>query len=155
MMSAFHRNPTWATLWHKDMTLQDIIDDCTERLPWNLVKPGLSHKRYQKVVSKSTGKIVGYARWILPKSHRGDEVWPAALAPRVSEDVQEKYHRRFLAVDEGEGQTRGLNSDMKADLSPAIEEAEKDVIAEYGDDMMGIPTKLLCAVEARVHTDRR
>jgi len=64
-MSAFIRDPHWGLLW-PNMSLEEIIDGCTQRFPRKLIT-GREKQRHQKVVDTETGEIVGYARWIIPK----------------------------------------------------------------------------------------
>jgi hypothetical protein len=64
MMRAMHRDPHWALLFGSK-PLQEIIDDCTQRLP-KALSSNRPERRHQKVVDQTTGEIVGYARWLLP-----------------------------------------------------------------------------------------
>jgi hypothetical protein len=85
-MTAYSTDPTWILLW--DVPLTAIIDSCTKRMPWNLLKDR-ERPRHTKALDPETGKILGYARWILPQSKIGS--WPEVQVPEVSKDEARKH----------------------------------------------------------------
>ncbi|SMQ47632.1 unnamed protein product [Zymoseptoria tritici ST99CH_1A5] len=130
MMSAMYEDPSWAGLWSPDMTLDNIIQDTAARLPWGLVKAGSAipiSKRFQKAVDESSGKAVGYARWILPDSvltESGEVCWPAALPPQASDSAHDGFQKQFEAVTSADGKVRNLLHEREDDLSAEIIEIE-------------------------------
>ncbi|KAK4497662.1 hypothetical protein PRZ48_010315 [Zasmidium cellare] len=127
MMSAFYQELHWRSLWH-GKPLDEIIHDTANRIPWNLVTNG-PLRRYQKVVAKDSGEVVGYARWILPEDL--ENCWPAARVPEVDEDTQKEYERRYRSVLDADG-IRGLDHQMAQELSAAIDESEERVKKDNG-----------------------
>lgn len=97
-MSAFWEDPTWRILWPKDMNRNYIVEQCTKRMPRNLLKDRAT-LRHQKAVDPATGKVMGYARWILPpdrsKDVDGNPVWAGAQVPDVSEDEKVRFEWSF------------------------------------------------------------
>lgn len=65
-MSAFWEDPTWKLLWPKFMAKEFIIEQCSKRVPRNLLQER-STLRHQKAVDPETGALMGYARWVLPQ----------------------------------------------------------------------------------------
>lgn len=122
MMRAFNQNPHWASLW-RNTSLDEIIQDCAERLPWNLVKD-TGAKRHRMVTAGTTREIVGYARWILPEE--SNEEWSDALVIETDPETRRSYEQRFQSVTR-ESKIRGLDYEMVEELSEAIEEAEAQV----------------------------
>lgn len=84
MMSSFYHDKHWVLLW-PNMSLEEIIDGCTKRLLWNLVKIR-KNKRHQKVIDEATGEIVGYAWWVPPQGF--EHIWlDAQVAESSAEDL--------------------------------------------------------------------
>lgn len=77
-------------LW-VDRTLESIISDAIKRMPRNLVTDR-AVRRHEKVVDVANGRVVGFARWILPPSH--SDGWLEAQI----EDVTEKEKKEFDAL---------------------------------------------------------
>ncbi|KAF9697377.1 hypothetical protein EKO04_005064 [Ascochyta lentis] len=119
MMRAFYQNPYWASLW-KNISLDEIVQDCTKRLPWNFVK-ATAAKRHRKVTESTTEDVVGYARWILPEEN--SEEWTDALVVETDAKRRQGYEQCFQSVTE-DGRIRGLDYGMVEELSEEIEEAE-------------------------------
>jgi hypothetical protein len=118
MMSAFHQDKHWALLW-PNMSLEEIIEGCTQKLPWNLVKVR-TNKRHQKVVDEATGEIVGYARWILPKGF--ENIWKEAqIAEQTAEDYQ-AYEPRWKEATVN-GRSKGSNTTMVVEMSASLDRA--------------------------------
>lgn len=112
MMTAMYQDPNWAILWGS-MPLSEIISDCAERLPWNMVSHRAT-KRHLKIVHNITGAIVGYGRWVLPKS-LGLEAWPEASIGQPSDADLKSYKARFDAVCDG-GHMRGMDRRIANEL---------------------------------------
>lgn len=125
MMSAFYEDKHWILLW-PNMSQDQIIDGCTQRLPWNLVKKR-SNKRHQKVVDKGTGEIVGYARWILPKEF--EHIWPEAQVPEPTAEEYELYESRWKAATVN-GRSKGSNTAMVVEMSSPLDEAEEKIVQD-------------------------
>lgn len=134
MMGAFYQEYHWRAMFH-DKPLQEIIDDAAERIPWNLVSFG-PLKRYQKVVEKSSGKIVGYARWVLPEDLEG--VWPEARTPVVDEETKKEREKNYQAVLDESGRQRGLDHAMAKDLAIPLWDAEQRVNQKYERRILGM-----------------
>jgi hypothetical protein len=86
-MSAYWTDSTWR-LNFKNRTLDDIIEQCTKRVPMNLLSDR-AQNRHQKVVDTETGAVLGYARWILPDRLTGE--WLGAQTPAVSAREEKEY----------------------------------------------------------------
>ena len=93
-MAAFWEDPTWIALWPKDITLDFLIEQSTKRQARNLLR-SREVTRHEKAVDPTTGAVVGYARWILPRGHAiaadGKPVWTEAQVPEVSEEERKHY----------------------------------------------------------------
>ncbi|EHK50387.1 hypothetical protein TRIATDRAFT_44213 [Trichoderma atroviride IMI 206040] len=99
-MSAFWEIPNWVLAW-RHTTLEEHIDTMTKRYPRRLISdPETS--RHQKVVDPETGRLLGYARWVLPESYtvlaNGEPVWPEAMAPAVSPEEEAEIKRVAAAT---------------------------------------------------------
>ena len=123
MMRAFYQDAQWASLW-MNTTLCNIIHDCANRLPWNLVNVA-SMKRHRKAVDGVTGNVVGYARWIIPKGSIDD--WGGGIVVETDSERRRAYEERFRSVTDG-GRIRCLNHEVIAELSEAIVKAEARVL---------------------------
>jgi hypothetical protein len=94
-MSAFWEDPNWVLAWrHK--TLEEHITQVTKRVPRNLLNDRET-LRHQKAVDPENGRLLGYARWILPASHAtlvdGTPAWPEALVPAVAAEEEPEIRR--------------------------------------------------------------
>ncbi|USW58056.1 Putative GNAT domain, acyl-CoA N-acyltransferase [Septoria linicola] len=121
MMSAFHEDPLWASLWSSHMSFEDIIKDCAARMPWNLVKAGIATP------------LIGYARCRLQALALADSTevcWPSTLPPVASDDERRVYEQQFQAVTTVGGQIQGLDHQREVDLSRLIEDAEQRLIGD-------------------------
>ncbi|KAK1241222.1 hypothetical protein MKX08_001196 [Trichoderma sp. CBMAI-0020] len=98
-MSAFWEIPNWVLAWRH--TLEEHIDTMTKRYPRRLISDRET-SRHQKVVEPETGRLLGYARWILPESctvlANGEPVWPEAMAPVVSPEEEAEIKRVAAAT---------------------------------------------------------
>lgn len=94
-MPAFWTDPHWVLAW-KHRTLEYHISQITKRMPRNLLNDRET-KRHQKAVDAETGRLVGYARWILPESRArladGTPAWPQAVVPAVSAEEEAEIRR--------------------------------------------------------------
>jgi len=92
---AFWEDPHWNLAWrHK--TLEQHLVQVAKRTPRNLLNDRLT-KRHQKAIDPKTGRLLGYARWILPPSHATNEdgtlVWPEAVVPAVGPEEEAEFRR--------------------------------------------------------------
>lgn len=108
MMEARLTDPHWAFLW-EDPNPQDIIATGALRIPWNLAT-GRDTKRHQKVIDVETGRIVGFARWILPDClAKQGNVWLEAQAPEGTQSEREAWQRQYKENTKG-GRPIGMKS---------------------------------------------
>ncbi|KZL86650.1 acetyltransferase [Colletotrichum incanum] len=96
-MSAFWTNPNWNLLWPKDITLDFLIEQVTERMPNNLLRDRAT-LRHQKAVDPETGALVGYARWELPAGYEGAIEWADSQIADVSEEEKRAFKERSDAA---------------------------------------------------------
>lgn len=94
-ISAFREDPTWILAW-RHVTLEQHIDITAKRYPRRLIADR-TVSRHQKAIDPKTGRLLGYARWILPARYAtntdGDPAWPEALPPAVEPDAEAEIHR--------------------------------------------------------------
>jgi hypothetical protein len=87
-ISAFWQDPNWILSWTKDITLEYLIEQSTKRQANNLLRSP-EDRRHIKATDPATGKLVGYARWVLPSSNvvapDGSPEWIQAQVPGVDE----------------------------------------------------------------------
>lgn len=115
MMSAFIQDPHWALLW-PNMSLEEIIHGCTQRLPRKLITER-EKKRHQKVVDTETGDIVGYARWIMPKD--SGITWNEAQVAEPTPEESQEYEERWKSVTV-DGRPKGSQTAMVTEMSPRL-----------------------------------
>lgn len=94
-VSAFFEEAWWRLSW-TDRTRESLIQSIADRSPKNLLTKR-EVRRHQKIVHLETGDIVGYARWILPESHR--DAWLEAQTPDVSDEQKEAFAKRHAETD--------------------------------------------------------
>ena len=99
MMRAMYEDEHYARLFNM-VPIQQIIDDTAKRLSYNL-SCNRETKRHEKVIHIKTGKIVGYARWLLPQHLEGDAVWKEAQTPQATVKEYEIFHQDFMSTMEG------------------------------------------------------
>ena len=101
-MSAFWEDPTWVLLWRDNTTLEQLIAIGTKRVPRNLLNDRMT-LRHQKAIDPETGRLLGYARWVLPASHAttadGKPVWSEALVPAVGQEEEAEIRRVAAAAN--------------------------------------------------------
>lgn len=92
---AFWADPHWVLAW-QHRTLEYHIAQVAKRFPRNLLN-SRDVNRHQKLVDKATGRILGYARWSLPRDFAtrpdGSPEWPEAVVPSVSAEEEEKIRK--------------------------------------------------------------
>ncbi|KAJ9132359.1 Acyl-CoA N-acyltransferase [Pleurostoma richardsiae] len=96
-MSAFWTDSNWRALWNRGQTLDFIIEQSVKRMPRNLLRDRES-LRHLKALDPNTGRLVGYARWILPDDHlntepTGEPVWVDGRVPNVSPEERLAFER--------------------------------------------------------------
>ncbi|KAJ4257393.1 hypothetical protein NW762_008513 [Fusarium torreyae] len=94
-VSAFWEEAWWRSTW-TGKTRESVIQGIADRSPKNLLTDR-EVRRHQKVVHRETGDIVGYARWILPESHK--DSWLTAQTPDVSDEDKEAFSKRHAEAD--------------------------------------------------------
>lgn len=94
-VSAFWQDPNWVLAW-QHTTLEQHIITTAKHYPNRLISDRAT-SRHEKAIDPETGRIVGYARWILPAYHSrdaaGNPVWPEAMVPELSPEEEEKVRR--------------------------------------------------------------
>ncbi|KAF7938448.1 uncharacterized protein EAE98_000786 [Botrytis deweyae] len=129
MMSAWWQDEHWKVLWAKsNMPLEQIISDCSERLPWNFIS-GRSVKRHLKVVDSDSGEIVAYSRYILPDTHT--EIWPEAQISEPSSVENAEYERKFKSVTDN-GKIRGMDYAFASEFGNPLAEVEEEILKDSG-----------------------
>ncbi|KAH8123689.1 hypothetical protein ACSS6W_007302 [Trichoderma asperelloides] len=100
-MSAFWEIPNWVLAW-RHSTLEEHIARMTKRYPRRLISERET-SRHQKVVDTETGRLLGYARWVLPESYAvladGRPAWPEAMVPAVSPEEEAEIKRVAEATE--------------------------------------------------------
>lgn len=94
-VSAFFEEAWWRLSW-TNRTRESLIQSIADRSPKNLLT-NREIRRHQKIVHLQTGDIVGYARWILPESHK--DAWLEAQTPDVSDEQREVFAKRHAETD--------------------------------------------------------
>ncbi|KAL5332071.1 hypothetical protein ACEPPN_001615 [Leptodophora sp. 'Broadleaf-Isolate-01'] len=115
---AFWEDPNWVITW-KHTTLEAHLIECLKRSPRNLITDR-AHKRHQKAVD-SEGRLIGYARWLLPDSHAKFEVWSEAVVPLVGAEEEEEM-KRIAAT------AIWKPNDESDDLLVPLQEARKELL---------------------------
>ncbi|KAM0263532.1 hypothetical protein ACHAQJ_001151 [Trichoderma viride] len=94
-MSAFWEIPNWVLTW-RNTTLEEHIITVAKRYPRRLITDRET-SRHQKAVDPETGRLLGYARWILPASFAtavdGEPAWPEAVVPAVGPEEEAEIRR--------------------------------------------------------------
>ncbi|KAM0348711.1 hypothetical protein ACHAPU_004150 [Fusarium lateritium] len=94
-VAAFFEESWWRLSW-TDRTRESLIQSVADRSPKNLLT-SRETRRHQKVVHLETGDIVGYARWIMPESHK--DYWLNAQTPDVSDEQKEVFAKRHAETE--------------------------------------------------------
>ncbi|OHF02975.1 acetyltransferase [Colletotrichum orchidophilum] len=122
---AFWADPHWNLAW-RHRTLEYHISQVAKRTPRNLISDPET-KRQQKAVDPANGRIVGFARWILPASHAKDDngapAWLDAVVPSVSVE-EEAEIRRVAATADWDP------NDESDELLIPIREAKNEILAK-------------------------
>jgi len=82
------------------MTLPEVIDYNTERLPFALIQDR-EEQRFQKAIDTETGAVVGDIRWQL-LSGAGGFTWPEAMGPEASPNPLKELGREVSRCRESE-----------------------------------------------------
>lgn len=125
-LPAFWADPHFRSNW-PGRSLEYHVIQVAKRFPNNLLT-GRETKRHLKAVDPGTGRIVGYARWILPAGFQGVSVWPEAVTPAVSGD-EGVFFRRLAGMadwDNGETAGGGGGGGEPVDL---VQEAEDEILS--------------------------
>ncbi|MCJ1388831.1 hypothetical protein MMC18_001681 [Xylographa bjoerkii] len=88
------------------MSLENLIEGCTQRLPWNLIK-GRGEKRHQQFVDPTTGEIV----------------------PEPSAEEYQLYELDWKGATEN-GRSEGGYLTMAQELSPLLEKEEESIVKD-------------------------
>ncbi|KIL88804.1 hypothetical protein FAVG1_08053 [Fusarium avenaceum] len=94
-VSAFFEEAWWRLSW-TGRTRESVIQSVADRSPKNLLTDR-EVRRHQKVVHLETGDIAGYARWILPESHK--DHWLNAQTPDVSDEERGVFDKRHAETE--------------------------------------------------------
>ncbi|KAI0469234.1 acyl-CoA N-acyltransferase [Xylaria cf. heliscus] len=129
-MSAFWEDPTWILLWPEGTTREFLIEQCAKRQARNMLR-NREQTRHIKAVDPSSGKLVGYARWILPPGHtvRGDGApeWEEGQVPDVSDDEKRRFEELALSARwDARSGVSGMDDKNYAVMNPIL--AEKPYI---------------------------
>lgn len=139
-MSAYWQDPSWVIVWPAGRTLEYTIEQCAMRMP-NLLLRNRARLRHQKAVDPATGRLLGYARWLLPESLAaggdrtserdegnggGDEqvCWAEAQVP----DVQSEAERE--AIRGRAGAANWVIRDGLGDLDALAVQRKNEILAE-------------------------
>lgn len=102
-ISAFWTDSDWRLIWTRvGKTTSYVISQAMLRAPQNLLSDPL-RRRHFKAVDEESGRLVGYARWLLPKGMDAD-FWPESKILRSdSEELRGKEEgttkREFDSAD--------------------------------------------------------
>ncbi|WYZ43871.1 hypothetical protein EsH8_VII_000307 [Colletotrichum jinshuiense] len=120
-MTAFYQtDPHWRALW-KSTPLEEIIEGTAARLP-HAFSGEREKKRHMKAVENGSGRVVGYARWILPDND-GRISWPEALVREPTQDEADKFKTAFEANIK-DGILPGIDRQLQTALGAPLEKAE-------------------------------
>ncbi|KAI4598847.1 hypothetical protein KJ359_002740 [Pestalotiopsis sp. 9143b] len=132
-MSAFWQDANWVLSW-RHTTLEKHIAETAKRYPRNLLR-NRDTARHQKAVDAETGRLVGYARWLVPASHaltaEGEPVWPEAVVPAVSPDEEAEFARIAEAADWKPDTTSDPLDDEVGRIKRELMEAKSYMILDY------------------------
>lgn len=94
-MQAFGGEKWWNLLWEDASpgSPASRITDAITRQPQVLLT-ARDIRRHQMVVETATGEVVGYARWILPESRKGE--WLDAQTPDVSNEEIKRFNEHHV-----------------------------------------------------------
>ncbi len=86
---AFWEEPMWMLQWRGDITQDFLTEQLIKLQPTRLLRER-DTRRHQKAVDPDSGKLVGYARWLLPDGRTttsaSEPEWAEAQMPDVSAD---------------------------------------------------------------------
>lgn len=98
-LRAMWTDPSWPLIWGSK-SMEFVASQTALRMPYTLLDDP-EYARHQKVVDCTTGQIVGYARWMLPKLDPTDSkgLWPAAIVPRVDLEREQQLEQDRNSAD--------------------------------------------------------
>ncbi|KAK8063946.1 hypothetical protein PG996_008598 [Apiospora saccharicola] len=96
-MGAFWESPGYQLLW-TGRTLEYVTANAAQRMPRLLLSDRV-RRRHQLVVDEETGRIVGYARWILPDRLAAEGEWLDAQTLAVTPEEEQGFARAFNGAD--------------------------------------------------------
>lgn len=98
-VNSFWTDDNWVLLW-RGKTKEYVASQSARRSAQNLSKDD-TYRRHQKVVDLSTGRIVGYARWVLPETglKNPECQWPSAKVPEYTKEQKIQAVREYSAAD--------------------------------------------------------
>ncbi|KAM0811829.1 hypothetical protein AB5N19_12185 [Seiridium cardinale] len=156
-MSAYWTDSTWRINF-RGRELEDIIANCTKRVPTNLLT-NRDTLRHQKVVDTQTGAVLGYARYIMPNRLTGE--WLEAQTPGSSAEEEKEFMKQFCSANwirRGDKTNLGQPlSDIMERLMRGNEYIELEYLAVHPDHKgQGVATLLVesgIAVSERLGVD--
>lgn len=127
MTSSRWVDPHWNALFEPPTTEEQVTWELAQRLPWNLISGG-ELKRHQKAVDVETGKVVGYARWILPPTLE-EEAWKEAQAPEANLDQRQLFEKNYISVTDS-GRVRHIRRDLSTYRSGILQAVDDKFMAD-------------------------
>jgi len=122
--TAMYSNKHWRLYWI-NMTLAELIDYNTQRLPFALIKD--NDQRFQKAIDTKTGAIVGYIRWQL-LSGAGGITWPEAMSPETSPERRKQLEANYQAA--AKARATSINHEMYDPIGDICQKAFSEVIGD-------------------------
>ncbi|KAL8791650.1 MAG: hypothetical protein Q9195_005733 [Heterodermia aff. obscurata] len=126
MMGAWYENQQWVELWHEP-SLSNITVACSRRLPWNLLN-GRHEKRHEKAIDVETGRVIGYARWVLPPVLVERTAWLEAQVPDVNLEQRQLFEQDFRTLTDEKGNMRGIKHELAVYRSRPLEAASAEIM---------------------------
>jgi hypothetical protein len=120
---AFWTDKTWIQVW-LGLTRDFVAEQAAKRGARNLLLDR-AHRRHLQAVDATTGAVVGYARWVLPRDDGcsggdGDPchaAWTEARVPDVAAEVRQEADRECAS------------SVWDVDANPAIDGIDAPIVA--------------------------
>lgn len=126
-MPAFWTDMNWRLNW-TGWELEQIIAECTKRMPQNLLKDRAA-LRHEMAVD-GAGNTLGYARWVLPKRLAGNKIWGSAQTLAVDAASEKEYAKLFNSARWATGSSAmALGDPMAAAMERLMK--DKDYIGWY------------------------
>lgn len=134
---AFWEQPMWRISWPKDADREEMIEKFRRRMNYRLMQDR-DVVRHQKAVDPDTGALLGYARWILPRSRvseggGGDGYepeWKEAQIPEISPEELERFKEASNAVEwNARKDMHDLDSKNEAAMKRIM--SQRDYLSEF------------------------